>query len=116
MVGLFNDLLIKNPADTFSEIRERVVSHIEAEKAVVRKNGNSHLKQPRSEESARAQPLRVNETSTEKRTDSRYVSYVAKRNEPKTKAREELVTRPQFRVSYKELLSMPGVVDKLKFP
>ena len=48
--------------------------------------------------------------------NSRYVPYVAKRNEPKTKAREESVTRPQFRVSYKELLSMPRVVDQLKFP
>jgi len=46
---------------------------------------------------------------------SRYVSYVATRDEPKTKGREESDTRPKFRVSYKELLGMPGVADRLKF-
>ena len=45
-----------------------------------------------------------------------YVPYVATRDEPKTKAREGLATRLKFRVSYKELLSMPGIADKLKFP
>jgi len=58
----------------------------------------------------------VNETSAEKRTDSRYVPYVAKKDEPKVNAREKSTTQPKFCVSYKELLSMPGVADKLKFP
>jgi len=44
------------------------------------------------------------------------MSYVAKRDEPMTKAWEESPTRPKFRVSYKQLLSTPGVADKLKFP
>ena len=35
---------------------------------------------------------------------------------PKEKARGELSFRPKFRVSYKELLGVPGVVEKLKFP
>jgi len=35
---------------------------------------------------------------------------------PRQKAREGSATKPKFYVSYKELLSMPGVVDKLKFP
>jgi len=47
--------------------------------------------------------------------DSRYVPYVARKDEPKMKAGEESTTRPKFQVSYKELLSMPEVVDKLKF-
>jgi len=33
--------------------------------------------------------LQVNETSTEKRTNLRYVPYVARRDEPKTKGREK---------------------------
>ena len=41
-----------------------------------------------------------------------YVLYVAKKDEPKTKAREETEIRPKFRVSCKELLSMPRVADK----
>jgi len=60
--------------------------------------------------------FRVNETSVEKRMDSRYIPYIAKRDEPKTKTREGSATKPKFRVSYKELLSMHGVADKLKFP
>jgi len=60
--------------------------------------------------------MQVNKTSTEKRMDTRYVPYVARKDEPKMKVREESTIRPKFRVSYKELLSMPGVVDKLKFP
>jgi len=82
-------------------------------KDVVRKNDNLHLRQASPKEIDRARPLRVNETSTEKRMNSRYVPYVAKRNEPKTKAKEELATRSKFRVSYKELLSMPRIADKL---
>ena len=32
------------------------------------------------------------------------------------KAKEESATQPKFQVSYKESLSMPEVVDELKFP
>jgi len=40
---------------------------------------------------------------------------VAKKDETKMMAREESTAWPRFQVSYKELLSMPGVVNKLKF-
>jgi len=111
----FNDSLIKNPVETFFEVWERVVAHIKAKEVVVRKNNSSHLRQPRPKESVRARPLRVNETSTKKRINSRYMTYVAKSDEPKTKAREDSDTQPKFRVSYKELLSKTRVADKLKF-
>jgi len=112
----FTNSLIKNPTKTFSEVRERVVAHIEAEEVVLRKNDNSHSRQPKSKENNRAQPLRVNETSAQKRMDSRYVPYVARKDELEMKAIKDSTARPKFQVSYKELLSMPGVVDKLKFP
>jgi len=80
--------------ETFSEVRERAVAHIEAEK----------VGQPKLKESNRDQPLRIHETSAEKRTDSRYVPFVAKKDESRGKAREESQARPKFRVSYKELL------------
>ena len=91
----FSDSLIRNPTETFSNIREQVVAHIEAEEAIVKKNDNLHLRQSRSKESARGRPLRVNETLAEKRTNSRYVLYIAKRDEPKTKGREESDTFPR---------------------
>jgi len=77
---------------------------------------SSLSRHPKPKDSIRARPLRVNETLAGKRMDSRYVPYLAKRNEPKTKAKGELTFRPMFRESYKELLGMLGVMDKLKFP
>ena len=112
----FSDSLIRNPTKTFSEVRERAIAHIEAKETILRKNGSSRSKQPKPKESNWDWSLRENDTSTKKRTDSRYVPYVAKRDQPKTKAREGLATKPKFWVSYKELLSIPGVADKLRFP
>ncbi|XP_068498551.1 uncharacterized protein [Phaseolus vulgaris] len=68
MIGPFSDLLIKNPAETFSEIR--VVAHINAEEAVSTKHINLYSGQTKPKEGSRSRPLRVNETSAEKRTDS----------------------------------------------
>jgi len=56
---------------------------------VARNHDNSSSRQPEPKKSSRAQPLRVNETSNEKRADLKYAPYAAKRNEPKSKAREE---------------------------
>jgi len=50
-VGSFNDSLIRNPAETFPEVRERAFAHIEAKEAVLRKNDSSRSKQPRPKES-----------------------------------------------------------------
>ena len=83
---------------TISEIRERVVAHIEVVEAIVRKNNNSYVRQPGSKESAPTCPLGVNKISANKRTNWRYVPYVTKRDEPKTKGREELDNWPRFRV------------------
>jgi len=60
-----------------------------------------------------SRPLRVNETSTGKRANLRHTPY--KKGEPKTKGGEE-ETRPKFPVSYKELIAMPKVEEKLRFP
>jgi len=48
----FNDSMIRNPAETFFDIRERAFCHIEAEEVVVIKNGSSHSRQPRPKESS----------------------------------------------------------------
>jgi len=60
--------------------------------------------------------VRVNEAKTEKRTNAKRAPYLARKNVPKAKAREDLEFRPKFEMTYKELLSIPGVVEKLKFP
>jgi len=51
--GPFSDSLINNPTETFSEVRERAVIHIEAEEVVLKKNRSSHSTQPKPKESNR---------------------------------------------------------------
>jgi len=101
--GPLSDSLIRNPAETFSEVRERAIAHIEAEEAVLRKNGCSHSRQPKPKESSRDRPQWVLETSAEKRTDSRCVPYVAKKDESRGKAREEPQAQPKFCVLQRAL-------------
>ena len=101
MIGPFSDLLIKNPAETFSEIRVVSTKHI-----------NLYSGQTKPKEGSRSRPLRVNETSAEKRTDSRRAPYPTRRSESKSKTREDLAFRLKFQVSYKELLSVPRVVER----
>jgi len=88
--------LIRNPVEMLSKVRERATAHTEAKKAVLRKNGSSRSKQPRPKENSRYRSAKCNEASTEKRTNPRYVSYVVKNNEPKTKSREETTIRLKF--------------------
>ena len=111
----FNDLLIKNRAETLSEVHERDTTLIEPEEVVLKKNGRSRSKQPGYKENSWDRFVRRNETSTEKRKDSRYILYVAKKDEPKTKAKEETTIRLRFRVPCKELIGMAGVADRLEF-
>jgi len=60
--------------------------------------------------------MRVHEAATEKRSDIRQAPYIAKKNQPKTKTREDLPFQPKFWMTYKKLLGMPGMADKLRFP
>jgi len=116
MAGPFSDSLIRNPAVTFVEIRRRVVTHINAEEEMSVKHNNTYPRQTKPKEGSRSRPLRVNEATNEKMTDSRCAPYPNKKNVSKAKAREYLAFQPKFRMSYKVLLSIPGVVEKLKFP
>jgi len=115
IASAFSVSVIRNPAETLVEVRERATTHIEAEEVVLRKNDNSCLKQPKYKENSRDRSIRSVEVSIEKRANQRYVLYVAKKDEPKAKAKEETTIRPKFRVSCNELVGMPKVSDKLKF-
>ena len=104
MAGPFSDSLIRNPTETFVEIRQRDVAHINTEEVVSVKHNTSYPRQTEHKEGSRSRPLRVNETTTEKRTDSRCTPYPTRKNMPKAKAQEDLA----LRISYKELLSVLG--------
>jgi len=77
-------------------VRERATTHIEVEEVMLRKNGSSRSTQPKHKENNRDRFARSNEAPTEKRTNMRYVLYVAKKHEPKRKAREETTIKPKF--------------------
>lgn len=59
----FSDSLIQNRPKTFSEVRERATTHIEAEEAIVRKNDSLHSRKPRYKESSCDFPSRDDKTS-----------------------------------------------------
>ena len=107
--GPFCNTLIRNPPETILEIRRRAVVHINVEEAVTVRNGSSHSQpaKPRNTNKA-SRPMRVHETSA-----VRHAPY--KRGDPRARFREEEV-RPKFRISYKKLIAIPAVAEKLRFP
>jgi len=80
MAGPFSDSLIRNPTRTFGEIRRRAVAHISAKEAVSVKRDNTYPGQVKPKEGIRAQPLRVHEAVTEKRSDARRAPYTTRKN------------------------------------
>jgi len=65
------------------------------------------------EVSKASQPMSVNETSVRKKTKAKHHPY--RKGEFKEKGKEEEVC-PKFCISYKELISIPVVAEKLRFP
>ena len=58
-VGPFIGSLIRNPTKMFYEVHERVVTHIEVEEDVLRKNDSSRSRQPKPKKSSQDRPLWV---------------------------------------------------------
>ena len=57
--------------------------------------------------------MRFNETSAGKKAEARHHTY--RKGEFKERGKEE-VFRPKFRISYKELIGIPAMAEKLRFP
>jgi len=60
--------------------------------------------------------MRVHEVVTEKRSDTRRAPYTPRKSQPRLKAKDDLPFPPKFRMTYKELLAMLGMTNKLRFP
>jgi len=58
--------------------------------------------------------VRVHEAATEKRSLARQVPYESKKHRTRARAKGDLPCRHKFRISLKELIVIPNVVDKLK--
>ena len=80
------------------------------------KRDNTHPGQAKPKEGNQAQPLRVHEAVIKKRSDARRTPFAPRKNQPRTKVRDDLPFRPKFQVTYKELLGMPGMAEKMRFP
>jgi len=65
--GPFNDSLIRSQPRTFGEIRRQAISHIATEETGITKRGNAGAGQYKPRDGSRTQPMRVHETTTEKK-------------------------------------------------
>lgn len=116
MAGPFIDSLIRNGARTYGEIKQRAIAHIAYKEAMTMMRGNTGAGHAQPYESNRTQPLRVHETATEKKSIARRMPYESKKNQPKSRSKDDLPFRPRFKLSYKELLVLPGIQEKLRPP
>jgi len=60
--------------------------------------------------------MRVHEAATEKKLSTRRAPYAPKGRHFRSRAKDEFPFRPKFKMTYKELLAMPGLADKMSFP
>jgi len=106
--------LIRNLAETFSEIKQRAVAHISVEEVVAARNNGPQPRVAKLKEIDKAyRPLRVHETSTGKKADTRHAPYKKGKAEAKSKEDE---FHPKFLILYKELINIPVVSENLRFP
>jgi len=102
MSGPFHSLII-NRERTFREIRRRSVAQVVAKKAITVKRGKTYPRQAKPKEGSRAQPMRIHEAVTEKRSDTWQAPYAPRKSHPRSKAKDDLPFRPKFKMTYKEL-------------
>jgi len=60
--------------------------------------------------------MRVHEVATEKRSPISHVPYKSKKHQIIARVKGDLPCRHKFKISHKELIAIPDVVEKLKFP
>jgi len=116
--GPFCESIIRNRPKTFAEIRRRAVEHIAFEGEVYEKRTNIAPTRPRME--TRAQPARVNETTTGRKNQERRRPYEARRPQPRGRAERNRSAREgnrplrhSFVVELKDLIIVPDIADSL---
>jgi len=110
----FSESLIRSHPNTFAEIRCRAVAHIAAEGEV---NENCACVVPtRSRVPARAQPMRVNEAATSKKSQGRKQPHEPRKPQARGRVRENKPVRHNFVVELKDLIVVPNIAERLKMP
>ncbi|XP_068476843.1 uncharacterized protein [Phaseolus vulgaris] len=119
--GPFCESIIRSRPRTFAEIRRRAVEHIASEGEVCEKRTSVAPSRPRAV--TRAQPVRVNETTTGRKKPEGRRPYENRKPQPRGPAggdrpvRER--TRParySFVVDLKDLIAVPNIAERLRRP
>ena len=119
--GPFCESIIRNRPKTFVEIRRRAVEHIASEGEVCEKR--TSVVPTRLRAQTRAQPVRVNETTTGRKNQEARRPYEARKPQPRGQAggnrpaRERArPARYDFVVELKDLIIVPNIVERLRRP
>ena len=119
--GPFCELIIRNSPKNFAEKRRHAVEHIASEGEVYEKRTSVAPARPRAQ--TRAQPARVHEAATRRKSQEKRRPYEARRPQPKGQAegngpaREgNRPLRHNFVVELKDLIVVPNIVDRLRPP
>ena len=119
--GPFCESIIRSRPRTFAEIRHRAVENIASEGEVCEKCASVAPSRPRAQ--TRAQPVRVNETTTGRKKPEGRRPYENRKPQPRGPAggdrpvRER--TRParySFVVDLKDLIAVPNIAERLRRP
>ncbi|XP_068492103.1 uncharacterized protein [Phaseolus vulgaris] len=117
----FCESIIRNRPRSFAEIRHRAVEHIASEGEVCEKRTSVAPSRPRAQ--TRAQPVRVNETTTGRKKQEGRRPYEARKPQPRGQAggnrpaRERArPARYDFVVELKDLIAVPNIAERLRRP
>ena len=119
--GPFHESIAQNLPRTFAEIRRWAVEHIASEGEVCEKRANVVPSRQRAQ--TRAQPVRVNETTTDRRKSDRRRPYEVRKPQPRGPTGGERPAKERARpgrynfvVELKDLIVVPNIAERLRRP
>ena len=119
--GPLGESIIRNRPRTFAELRRRAVEHIASEGEVCVKRTSVAPSRPRGP--TRAQPVRVNETTTGRKKPEARRPYEARKPQPRGPAGGDRPARERARparynfvVELKDLIIVPNIAERLRRP
>jgi len=119
--GPFYESITRNRPRTFAEVRRRAVEHIASEEEVCEKRTSVVPSRPRAQ--MRAQPVRVNETTTERKKSDRRRPYETIKSQPRAPAGRDRPARERARparynfvVELKDPIAVPNITERLRRP
>ncbi|XP_068477209.1 uncharacterized protein [Phaseolus vulgaris] len=112
--GPFCESIIRSRPRTFAKIRRCAVEHIATEGEVCEKR--TSVAPTRLRTSSRAQPTRVNEAATGRKSQDRKRPYEVRRPQARGRAEGNRPLRHNFVVELKDLIAVPNIADRLRPP